>query len=400
MRRILISSLALATAALLSTLACAGAASASITVELRVEGSTSTLFEGPIAVEVPAAPGLETPSSGGPHMCNFKDNGAHEEFGPSAVTPTAAVAAGARAAGLSFDATWSAGLSDFEITQIGPDTNDETTGSYWGYAVNYTTAEVGGCQFALAPGSEVLWAYNYFGLPHLLDLTGPSTAAVGVPFTVHVSDGQSGAPIAGATVGQDVAGTTTPLAGASTTDAAGNATVTLSAAGTSTLKATAPESVRSNGLVVCTHNGADGTCGAPGPQQLPPAGQSMQPPPAGTAVVSLKGGLAGRSYSARNAPRVLGGAVTVPAGATLRDVRISLRRRVGKRCWVFSNARGAFVRARCGKASFFSVGDSLSFSYLLPHRLPRGWYTFAIEAVEASGRIPVSGVKRAAFRVR
>ena len=46
----------------------------------------------------------------------------------------------------------------------------------WGYAVNYTTANVGGCQFALAPGNEVLWAYNYFNLPHLLEPLGSRAA--------------------------------------------------------------------------------------------------------------------------------------------------------------------------------------------------------------------------------
>src|SRR5205807_7828430 len=65
---------------------------------------------------------------------------------------------------------------------------------------------VGGCQLTLAPGSEVLWGYNFFGLAHLLRLSGSSNANVGTPIDVHVADGQTGQPIAGALIGEDVGG--------------------------------------------------------------------------------------------------------------------------------------------------------------------------------------------------
>ena len=127
-----------------------------------------------------------------------------------------------------FDAAWSMSLKDFEITQVGEDiSNNGENGQYWGYAVNFTTAEVGGCQIRLAPGSEVLWAYNFFGLKHLLSLSGPSSVTVGVPFTIHVVDGQTGEPISGAAIGQLVSGVTNTGSSSPTTNAAGNATVTL-----------------------------------------------------------------------------------------------------------------------------------------------------------------------------
>jgi hypothetical protein len=110
----------------------------------------------------------------------------------------------------------------------------------------------------------------------------------------------------------------------------------------------------------------------------------------------------GRVYSRRHAPRILGGSVTLPSGATLHDVRIDLQRRVGKHCFAFSGSHAAFVRARCGVARFFSVGNSLSFTYLLPAPLPRGRYVYAIRAIDNTGRASklVGGVSDVAFRVK
>jgi hypothetical protein len=374
---------------------------APVTVNLRVEGSSTTLFEGPISVEVPPV-GISTKSSGGAHPCDFKDNGGHEGFGPTAPTPTAAAAA----AGLEFDATWNAGLKDFLVTQIGPDIANEKTFEFWGYAVNYTTAEVGGCQFQLAPGSEVLWAYNFFGLPHLLSLTGPSTVNIGTPFTVHITDGQTGEPLSGASIGQLASGVTTAIPSSSTTDASGNATVALAHTGVSTLKATRAESVRSNGLTVCVHNGNDGTCGTtvtvggPGKSSV-----TAQTPPQTTVSeeAQIAGIKNGHVYSRRHAPRVLAGIVKVPAGGTLRQVRIRLERRYRGHCWDFSGSKVRFVRARkCGTASFFSVGGSESFSYLLPAPLPKGRYVYDIEGVDSAGHPTklVSGVSHVVFRVK
>ncbi len=393
------------------------AAAAPITVELRVEGSTSTLYEGPVTTE---GTNFETRSSPAPHPCDYAENGSYEsEFangGPVSGTPTTALRTAALASGLAFDAEWFGNEKDggtpgdFLVTQVGPDANLSVAPfDAWGFAVNYTTAPVGGCQIALVPGSEVLWAYNYFNLSHLLLLSGPGAASAGTPFTVHVADAQSGSPLAEATIGEDVGGATTPIAGA-VTNAAGNATVTLVHAGAVVLKAErARDSVRSNGVAVCVHNGSDGTCGttlATGVPSVPGGGPSGSLTTTQTAGAldrpSIQGIANGHLYSRRRAPRLLRGSVAFVTGATLREVRIRLERRVGRRCYAFRGERAAFVRAHCGTARFFSIGTAASFTYLLPAPLPAGSYTYDIDAVDARGHVTplVDGVSHVAFRVR
>jgi hypothetical protein len=401
--------LTLCVALLVAVLLSTGAQAAPITVSLRVEGSAKTLFEGPISTEGET---FETLSSVGPHPCDYADNGlAGGKFtneGNASGTPTSALRDAALASGLAFDATWfGSGINsnenpgDFFVTQVGSD-KELTEAPYdgWGYAVNDTTAPVGGCQIALAPGNEVLWAYNYFNLSHLLSLTGPASANVGSPIRVHVVDGQTGAAVAGAAIGEDVADVTTTIPSSAVTDAEGNATVTLTHTGMVKLKATQAESVRSNGLAVCVHNGDDGTCGTTVPGLI-----KVEPMPAHIAPldVAMVGGIVnGHLYRRRHAPRILRGLVRLPTGGTLHEVRISLRRRNGKRCQTFSGAREAFVRSRCGVARFFSVGGAESFSYLLPAPLPAGRYVYDIEAVDSSGQLTklVAGVSHVVFHVK
>jgi hypothetical protein len=406
--------LAVSLMALLALLLATAATAASVTVDLRVEGFSATLYEGPVTTSPET---FATASSIGPHPCNYASNGSSESAfangGSLSGTPTTALHDAALAAGLPFDAEWFGNEEhggepgDFFVTKVGSDANGgPPTFPSWGYAVNYTTANVGGCQIALAPGSEVLWAYNYFNLTHLLALTGPASAAAGSPFTVHVADGRTGEPIAGATIGTLASGTTTPLAGVPTTDTSGNATVVLADGGTVALKATQPESVRSNSLAVCVHAGSDGTCGAQTttsslPLIVSPSGKSTTP---ATALLAKALGVKnGQVFSRRSAPRVLRGVVTLAAGGTLRNVRISLQRRVGRRCLNYSGSSERFVRAsRCNAAAFLSVGSSESFSYLLPARLPAGRYAYDIDAVEGSGHVTslVGGVSHVVFRVK
>jgi hypothetical protein len=379
-----------------------------ITVNLRVEGSAKTLFEGPVSAEaVTEPPGLTTRSSGGAHPCDVKDNGSNGGFGTASATPTTALYAAAIQSGLGIDASWSTSLNDFDITQIGSDiANSNENGEFWGYAVNYTTANVGGCQFQLAPGGEVLWAYNYFELKHLLAVSGPTAVNAGMPFTVHVTDGQTGEPISGAAIGEVTGGVTTSIPAAPLTDASGNATISRAQAGSLTLKATRADSVRSNGLAVCVHAGNDGSCGTTAPaasgSSTAPASSQAPPQPAAADLAKVLGVRNGHVYPRRFAPRVLSGIVEIPAGGTLRQVRIRLERRYRGRCFDFSGARERFVRARrCGAASFFSVGSSESFSYLLPAPLPAGRYAYDIEAVDSTGHATklIGGVSHVVFGV-
>jgi hypothetical protein len=403
-----------------SLLFSAAAAAAPVTVNLRVEGSAKTLFEGPIATSAEA---IATPSSSGPHPCNYSENGPAKGFengGNPSGTPTTALHDAALASGLAFDAEWfGSGVSngnpgDFLVTQVGSDSNEKSAPfDSWGYAVSHTTANVGGCQIALAPGNEVVWAYNYFNLTHQLALSGPSSANLGTPVAVHVVDGQTGQPIDGAAIGEVLAGVTSPIPSRAVTDSSGNATITLAHAGTVMLKATRADSVRSNGLSVCVHNGNDGSCGTTPPVQACPANSGTNVGnacelthtliPLPLDVAEIAGIQNGHVYARRSAPRVLRGAVQVPAGGGLLQVRIRLERRNGRRCFNFSGARARFVGTRrCGSALFFSVGSAQSFSYLLPARLPAGRYAFDIEAVGTNRSVSklVNGVSHVIFRVR
>jgi hypothetical protein len=407
------SALAVFVLALLAALTlCSIATAAPVTVQLRVEGSTKTLFEGAVSAEaILAAPGISS-SKGGAFPCDFTENGEHAEgFGTVAATPTAVLYDAAIANHLEFAAAWSTSLKDFLVEQVGPDKEGGPPNyEAWGYAVNYTTANVGGCQFQLAPGSEVLWAYNYFNLHHLLSLSGPTSVDAGTPFTVHVVDGQTGQPVEKASVGEVVDGVTTTIPGSSTTDAHGNATVVLAHAGTVALKATEPESVRSNALTICVHNGNDGTCGTTNDTEVAcPASSSgcgpvktISSPPPIPEVARAGGAVDGRAYPRSRAPRILAGSVDVPPGETLHEVRIALERRVHGRCYAFSGNRGVFVRGGCHKLRFFDVGDTTSFTYLLPARLPRGSYVYDVEALNDAGGITAltKGLSSVAFSVK
>jgi hypothetical protein len=390
------------------------AAAAPITVNLRVEGSSKTLFEGPITT---SGESIEAPSSKGPHPCNYSENGSSSgEFangGNASGTPTSALHDAAIADGLAFDAEWfgneksGGNPGDFFVTQVGTDIN-ETSSPFdsWGYAVDDTTAPVGGCQIALAPGSEVLWAYNYFNLVHLLSLSGPSSVNAGTPFVVHVTDGQTGQAIAGAAIGEVNAGLTTPFAASPVTDASGNATLSLSHTGTVTLKATRADSVRSNGIAVCVHAGNDGSCGTTLSgiaKSLPAFVTNPALQPATAEVAEVLGIKSGHVYPRRSAPHVLRGEVEIEAGGTLHQVRISLERQYRGRCFNFSGSAEQFARApKCAPAPLFSVGGTESFSYLLPSPLPPGRYVYDIEAIDSTGHVTklVGGVSHVVFRVK
>lgn len=310
---------------------------------------------------------------------------------------TTALYDAALANNLAFNAKWYTSFNDFEVTQVGTDKNGGEAEGFpsWGYAVNYTTANVGGCQFQLAPGSEVLWAYNYFNLKHLLNLSGPSSVVIGVPFTVHVTDGQTGEPVSGAAMGEDVNGVTTTIPPSSTTNSSGDATITPTHTGTIKLKATQSESVRSNGLTITIGSTPCSSCGASTSNSV--VSKSVPLPD----VASTGGIQFGHHYTRHSAPRLLSGSVEVPVGATLREVRIGLQRRFKGRCYDFSGSRERFVHVKCGRVSFFPVGTSQSFTYLLPSRLPAGSYTYQVETVEADGHVnkPVKGVSSVSFTV-
>ena len=102
-------------------------------------------------------------------------------------------------------------------------------------------------------------------------------------------------------------------------------------------------------------------------------------------------------FSRRRAPRLLRGTVTAdPSG--LLAVKLRLTRRVGRKCSYFSGTRERFRRMRCGRGSFFKIGDSARWSYLLPKRLGRGRYVLEAKAID--GAFNRGAATRVRFRVK
>jgi hypothetical protein len=246
--------------------------------------------------------------------------------------------------------------------------------------------------------------------PDPLSLAAPTTGQTGAPVTVTVTKYDNGtgkpSPAGGATV----------AAGAvsATSDAQGMATLTFPSSGTFTVQASGPNYVRSETHSLCIHNGDDGTCGTSGPPGAPsppivtaPAGST----PASSGVLgstfsgpfalvaAARGPLDGHVYSPRHAPRLLSGTVT--AHTAIASVSVKLRRSYRGRCFAYSGIRARWYGTRCGNGSFFAVGRSATFSYLLPAPLARGRYVYDIQASDTTGHRTVlaRGTSRAVFYV-
>ncbi len=165
-------------------------------VEVRIEGKTETLFEGPVLTDGHNVRGLtdtEAPAWG--RRCNGLNNGAHPTPGP---TPTAASVDAMAILGEGFDGDWygSGSFDDYFITQWGPERQDLVENDYWGVVVNDVFTSVGGCQYQLDSGDEVMWVYDAFdGRPQLVLYPGDypggsveltSKATLDAPFEVSV----------------------------------------------------------------------------------------------------------------------------------------------------------------------------------------------------------------------
>ena len=353
-----------------------GALATPVTVNLRIEGKTSTIFEGPVTTDAKTL----TKDASGPHACDGTNAGANPTPGP---TMTTALDDGAIAGGFTWDGTWSP--PDFFITRVGPDANTST--EFWGYAYNWQTSSVGGCQQQVSTGDDVLFGFDYFSKSALLRLSGPATAEADQPVTVTVVDGQSGSPAAGALVGGTLTGPD------------GKATVMFSSTGVQRLKAERPDALRSNALAICVRRGDDGTCGATGPggaAGTPGPGAGGAPADTRGAAVSFVGIADGQRFTRRRAPRLLRGTVD-PGAAGIHLIRFRLRRVVGARCWFYSAAQERFRRGSCAADWFlYRLGDRPSWEYLLPSRLGPGQYALTVRVMDRWAR---EVTRRVRFRV-
>jgi hypothetical protein len=361
----------------------APAGAAPVTVNLRVETATRTVFEGPITTDVRPFRFTGEPTG---HTCD----GTSATGGPSATpVPTrgAAIARAAEAAPFAIGGTWHEQFgATFETVAGEPVAFNPATQQYLVEYENGEGASLGACADDIQPGDDVLFAFARFG-DRVLELAGPAIAPPGVPVAVRVTDAGTGVGVGGATV-----------AGA-TTAADGTASIgPFTARGAQVLKAEKAGMVRSNRLRVCVTDGADGACGTRIEQ--PPARDTTAP------TVTILGIRMGQHFSRRRAPRELRGAVSAdPSG--LRAVKLRLTRRLRGTRWYFSGSKERFVKRRCGKPPAkrrcgkppaFKVGESTDWSYLLPARLRRGRYVLEAYAIDrASNRGKES---RVVFRVR
>jgi hypothetical protein len=304
--RNLFATLCVAISALLALTSAAGAAP--ITVNVRIEGATETLFEGPILA---TAHGVKASTDTQERSCDGL-NSLDPWNTAAGVTPTASSVDAMSLIGESFDGKWYPGFNDYFVTRFGPDAEKE--GKSWGILVNNTFTNVGGCQYQLDEGDEVLMAFNAFDFRPFLALfpatanytSGPrpltATATLGQPFEVEVAsyeDDTEDVPPdhperTGSTgfAGADVSPVTTnPINGFEkvdvedpatvATDSHGKASITFTTPGWHRIKATVPATgpgateegaIRSNRLDVCVPAAGKTDCGA-----LPPEDEVRVP---------------------------------------------------------------------------------------------------------------------------
>jgi hypothetical protein len=302
------------------------------------------------------------------------------------------------------------GLEGLDLPEFN---SKEPSGIYWAFWLEGKYAENGICSQPIASGQHiVMFPQCYATGPMCPSATAPDNFLTAVPAGTVANVGQQVSVTLGAlNTGTALSETSLPEGdlltdGAQTfaPTAAGVVDVSFSAPGLYTLQAHAPDSVASDPFTICVHNGNDGTCGTTVPAAKAEPASHPAPAPAPAAdVAKIEGIKKGGHYRRHRGPRVLRGLVQVPAGGTLRDVRIGLERFRGRRrCQAFDGRRARLVRARCGVIRLFSVGSAESFSYLLSRALPAGRYVYEIEAVNDSGSatVPVPGVSRVVFYVK
>ena len=325
---------------------------------------------------------------------------------------TSALGALQLAASGNWSGPWEAEFNQYSIYTIEGETHEFEASSnanyYWSFWLDNKEATVGACAAELQAGDQVLFFPACYGAacptpePTPLAIEAPTSANAGEQVNVTVEQYNSkgeAAPAIGANVG---GGGTSAV-----TDSQGHATLKFAGDGTYTLRATSgfeePPAIRDE-TTICVHEGNDGSCGTtrPGAPNINTGPPTVNITPVVDITATVGGVKNGHHYSRRKGPRILQGLVQTPTGGTLREVRISLQRRNGKHCTVFSGTKETFVRARCGAKRFFSVGDAESFSYLLPASLPPGRYVYDIEAIDGTGNPTklVPGVSHVVFYVK
>jgi hypothetical protein len=359
-------------AACLSLLSFASTAPASgpARITVRVEGLTQTLLP-PTTVTTTTEPVVK--------------DGIPEDSCPG----TSALGALQLATSGNWTGPWDAEFKQYEIYSIEGESHPFGGGAYWDFWINHTESTLGACEAQLEAGDEVLLFPCEEGkeCPSPLGIEAPASANVGEPVLVKIKK-YTATGVASSASGVTVTGAATEA----TTDSGGNATLTFSEPGEYTVRATAPESVRTE-TTICVHAGNDGNCGTQAPSGSSTAQGSASGGVSAFSSAPYTGPFAivaeatdlidGHVYSRKHAPRVLGGSVL--AHTTVTSVSLKLRREYRSRCYAYNGTREEFAVARCGQGSYFKVSTEPSFSYLLPSALAPGRYVLDIEATDAAG---------------
>ncbi len=352
--------LSLTTCLVAGLLAVAGAPAlaAPVTVDLRIEGGTRTLFEGPVTTDV--RPFNFT--GGEPHECG------------ATVTSGQVIAAAAERTPFAIAGAWNDGFGSPSFESVAGEDVRFNGERYLAEYKNGVAPDAGSCDVAVQSGDRVVFAFAAFG-DKVLALSGPAAAKPGETVTLKVTEAATGAAVEGA-----------GIAGARS-GADGSATVGPLSAGVHDFKAELAAHVRSNRVRV-TVTAADT------PPVVVPAAPDRTPP---TAAIS---GLTEKAVLARG-PRKLRGNFGADASG-IKTVKLRLTKRLGKRCWYFSGRMERFRRNKCGRGAYFAIGDRADWSDLLPERLTRGRYVLDAIAIDgAFNRTPLArGTTRVVFKVR
>jgi hypothetical protein len=348
------------------------APAAPVTVNLRIEGATTTLFEGPVTTDVRQVDGHD---GTGPHTCDGTNNNANPTPGP---TFFGALADAADRAGFDWLGTWGQFGDEFSLDRIESDAADSS--HFWSQMTNYVGNQVGGCQQRIQAGDDLEILYtsfdpNTFATQPALRLSGaPSRAAVGEPFSVRVdqTDGYSpAAPAPGATV-----------AGA-TTGADGKATVSFDTPGVKRFKAEKAGAIRSNAAEVCVYAPGSGDCGTAGPAAPDGPGAPERSAASVLDTTAPRATIAGVHDGARyrRAPRIIRGHVDEDRG--IHQVYLRLRMVDRRGCRWLSGRRETLTSSRtCASARYIRLGDAADWSYLVPLELPRARYILDVKVLD------------------
>ena len=351
-------------------LSAASALAAPVTVTLRVEGPTKTVFEGPVTTDARAFHF----TGGADHAC-----------GAPGVTRGAVFAAAEDAAPFSAAGTWDDGFGSPTFSSLAGESvaYDAASGAYLGEYINGKASDFGACGETVADGDQVLFAYGPFGAP-LLSLSGAAVVAPGATATLKVTDATgaavAGAAVAGATSAPDGTVTVGPFADR----------------GDHLLKATKDGAIRSNAVDVCVSDGTEGQCGTKMPVACACASTFVDTAPPVAKLAVVKDGA-----TLKTGPRELKGSFLDQS--SVQTVKLRLTKRLGARCWYFSGKTEQFRGTKCGTGPYFAIdttgGD---WSYLLPSRLTKGRYVLDAIAIDTAGnRTPLArGTTRVVFTVR